>query len=350
MACKEDHTYDGSNDLSKIPYQATEYHLEIPAGVPIPKIPSDNPLTQEGVSLGFKLFHDPILSADSTMSCASCHLNELAMTDGKAQSKGIANLTGQRSAMSLINVAFYKEGLFWDGRVKTLEEQALLPVEDSIELAHTWTGVVDKLKVHPEYPVYFRKAFGIQQVDEIDKFLAVKAIAQYERTLLSANAKFDRVEKGEETFSTDELAGYNIFFDASETLPDGECGHCHNAPLFTTNEYLNNGISLAKTTADFSDLGRGGVTGRPFDNGKFRVPSLRNIALTAPYMHDGRFESLEEVIEHYNSGGHYSQTVSPLIQPLNLDETQKRQLIAFLNTLTDAKFTDTGQQNVDSGY
>lgn len=345
VGCKEVSSFTESTKLSDITYKPTPLELETPFGFVKVNIPPDNPQTQEGVDLGFKLFHDPILSSDSSMACASCHLTALGMTDGKALSKGVDGLEGKRSAMSLMNVAYYREGLFWDGRVKSLEEQALLPVEDTIELHNNWDTVIGKLKAHQTYPILFRKAFGIDSIEQINKFLAAKAIAQYEKTLISGDSKFDQVERGEASYTPDEKAGYEIFFDANDNLPDSECGHCHNPPLLTTNEYLNNGISEAKTTSDFKDLGRGGFTGNSFDNGTFRVPTLRNIAMTAPYMHDGRFKTIEEVIDHYNSGGHNSPTVSPLIRPLNLNEVQKRQLIAFLNTLTDRKFVEESQQN-----
>jgi cytochrome c peroxidase len=350
VGCKEVSPYNGPADLPKISYHPKPYLLNIPRDFPQIKIANDNPLTEEGVALGRRLFHDPILSADSTMSCSSCHISSLSFTDGNALSKGIDRKEGRRSAMSLANIGFYKEGLFWDGRVKTLESQALIPIEDTIELHNSLDNVIEKLKAHPDYPVYFRKAFGIDTLSQIDEFLLAKALAQYEKTLISAHSRFDQFREGEATFTEDEQAGYNIFFDASSELPDGECGHCHNAPLMTTNEYLNNGISLANTTEDFTDRGRGEVTGNRFDNGKFRVPSLRNIELTAPYMHDGRFQTLEEVIEHYNSGGHYGPNTSPLIRPLYLNETHKRQLIAFLNTLTDRKFVEDSQQNTIKEY
>ncbi len=343
--CKEVSSFQEPLDLSQIAYHPNPVPIKVPKGFPQLPLVNKNPQTEEGIALGRKLFHDPILSADSTMSCASCHFAHLAMTDGKALSKGIDQKEGFRSAMSLVNVAFYNEGFFWDGRVKSLEEQALLPVEDSIELHNSWDQLVDKLRTHPEYPVYFRKAFGIDSVAQIDKYMAANAMAQFEKTLISANSRYDQIERGEEEYTPDEKAGYEIFFDDSKELPDGECGHCHNVPLMTTNEFLNNGITYAEKASDFPDLGRGGFTGSQFDNGKFRVPSLRNIALTAPYMHDGRFKTLEEVVDHYASGGHYSPSVSPLIKPLNLDETQKRQLIAFLNTLTDLKFVQETQQS-----
>lgn len=340
VGCEEADIYTGPDDLNEIAYNPRSYTLEIPKDFPQIKSDPENPLTVEGVALGRKLFHDPILSLDSTMSCASCHLSSLGFTDGNALSKGISGKEGRRSAMSLTNVGFYKKGLFWDGRAQSLELQALVPVEDTTELNHSWTAVVEKLKAHPRYPVDFRKAFGITNISEIDKFMVAKAIAQFEKTLISANSKFDLINEGKASYTSDELAGYNLFFDASSELPDAECGHCHNAPLMTTNEYLNNGISLAETTADFDDPGRGAISGDSFDNGKFRVPSLRNVELTAPYMHDGRFKTLEEVIDHYNSGGHYGPNVSPLIRPLNLNETHKRQLIAFLKTLTDTNFVN----------
>ncbi len=343
--CKEVFSSQDSR-LSQIAYAPEPYPIQIPEGLPQFEPPADNPLTVAGVALGKKLFHDPILSADSTQSCASCHLSSLGFTDGKAFSKGIDGVEGRRSAMSLINVAFYNTGLFWDGRVKTLEDQALVPVEDPVELHHRWEDLEKQLRRHPEYPGLFRQAFGIERIAEIDKYLAAKAIAQFERTLISGDTKFDQVMRGEEKFTDDEAVGYDIFFDFTDKHPDAECGHCHNAPLFTTQEYENNGITAAQSFEDYSDPGLGGVNGKKLDLGKFRIPSLRNIALTAPYMHDGRFKTLEEVIEHYDAGGEYGPNVSPVLRPLKLNKTQKRQLIAFLHTLTDRTFvSDLETQN-----
>lgn len=344
-ACKEVPKTNVSDALEHIIYHPEPFQVKLPGNFPPLNQPVDNPATKAGVALGKKLFFDPLLSADSSMACASCHFPELSFTDNNALSTGIDGKEGQRSAMSLTNVGFYEEGLFWDGRIKTLEAQALLPVEDSIELHHNWDEVVKELHVHPEYPALFRKAFGITQVTEIDKFMATKAIAQYERSLISGNSKFDRFRRGEVELTKEEMNGYEIFFDVRPDLPDAECGHCHNAPLMTTNEYLNNGITEAMNPNDFQDKGFGETTGNPWDNGKFRVPTLRNIELTAPYMHDGRFKTLEEVIDHYDSGGKNGPNVSPLIRPLNLSEIHKRQLLAFLKTLTDPKFVKEAQQN-----
>ena len=298
-------------------------------------IPEDNPLTEEGIALGKRLFFDPILSKEESISCASCHNPALAFTDGQAKSIGFNRQLSERSSMSLFNVGYHHSGFFWDGRTKTLEEQALEPVENPLEMASDWNVVENRLRKHEEYTALFAKAFNIQETAEITRQLAAKALAQYERTLLSADAKFDRVMRKEEAFTAAEQRGWAIFFDASEDLPDAECAHCHIDPLFTTLEYLNNGLDRVETLEEFEDLGRGAVLKNKYYNGTFKVPSLRNIALTAPYMHDGRFETLEEVIEHYNSGGHYAVNVSPNVRKLNLNEQNKKDLIAFLYTLTD---------------
>lgn len=328
-------------DLEDIPYEPKVYELQIPEGLPNMFIPADNPLTVDGIQLGRRLFYDPILSGDNTMACADCHEIDKSFTDALAVSTGIDNIPGVRSSMSLLNIGFNKNGFFWDGRSGTLEEQALLPVEDPIELHDKWEGIEVEFKAHDLYPELFRKAFGIGDRSEITKELAGKAIAQFERTLIgSGNSKFDRVLRGQSFFTVDELNGYDMFFDNVATLPDAECGHCHNVPLMTTNEYENNGLDEAATLNDFPDLGYGVVTGDPFDNGTFRIPTLRNITLTAPYMHDGRFATLEEVIDHYNSGGKDSPNKNSLIYPLGMTEEEKGQLLAFIKTLDDPDFAN----------
>jgi len=328
-----------STDLTHLPFVPTDYHLETPEHFGKMSIPIDNPMTVEGVELGRRLFFDPILSVDSTMACASCHIPDASFTDYKAVSIGFNGSEGKRSSMSLLNVGFYDKGLFWDGRVKTLEEQALIPVEDPIELHENWSNVEQKLRRHSQYPTYFRSAFGIKNKTEITKTLAVKAIAQFERTLVSSgNSRFDQFLKGEIEFTEDEQMGYDLFFDVTPAVKDAECGNCHNAPLLTNNDYTNNGLDAIADLSKFKDLGRGGVLNSIYENGKFRVPSLINIELTAPYMHDGRFQTLDEVIDHYNSGGHPSKTIHSLIRPLNLTKKEKNQLLAFLKTLTDRTF------------
>lgn len=334
--CRKDQPTD---PLAEIPFNPTPVALKGPEGFPQMVIPADNQPTEEGIELGRRLFYDPVLSADYTMSCASCHLPAGNFTDNLATSKGIDGKEGRRSSMSLLNIGFADQGLFWDGRSLTLEDQALLPVEDTIELHNTWPEVIDRLQNDATYPGLFRQAFGIKRKEEITKELAAKAMAQFERSLISSgNSRYDRFARGELELSDEEFLGYVLFFDLDPDITDAECGHCHNAPLFTTNQYFNNGIEAVTDLGSFPDKGRGMVTGDELDNGRFRVPTLRNIEFSAPYMHDGRFGTLEEVIEHYNSGGHFQINKDPLIRPLGLLDYEKEALVAFIRTLADSSF------------
>ncbi len=327
-----------SGSLTNIPYLPVPASAAVPVGFPQMEVPPDNPLTIQGVELGRKLFYDPILSADSTQSCFSCHQQSFGFADGLGVSDGIDGISGKRSSMPLINLAFNHQGFFWDGRSASLEEQALLPVEDSVELHNDWDDLICKLTQHDTYPRLFREAFGIEDKIDITKELAAKAIAQFERTIISGNSKYDKFLRGEVFLSDEELNGHDMFFDLAMNkvrFPDSECAHCHGSRLLTINEFRNNGSQEAATLADFEDAGLGGITGNLGDNGKFRIPTLRNIEMSGPYMHDGQFETLEEVIEHYSSGGLSSPNTDPLIYPLNLDAVQKAELLAFLKTLTD---------------
>lgn len=350
--CKHDPPVDplpsnctpANGSLTSIDYNPTLATLAIPANFPAMIPAPDNPLTIEGIELGRRLFYDPILSADSTMSCFSCHMQSFNFTDNEAVSEGVDGIAGKRSSMPLLNLAFNHNPLFWDGRVNTLEEQAELPVEDEIELHTTWEEVICRLTIHDDYPAYFREAFGIEDKTEITKELAAKAIAQFERSIISGNSRYDKFLRGELFPTDDELAGHDMYFDIAPNklrYPDTECGHCHGGPLLTTNEFLNNGTQEAATLEDFEDLGLGGVTNIPADNGKFRVPTLRNIEHSAPYMHDGRFQTLEEVIDHYSSGGKPSPNKDVLVYPTNLDSIQKAELLAFLKMFTDTTFMNS---------
>ena len=329
-----------ATDLTDIPYSPEAYMPNVPSNFPPLEVPADNNLTVQGVDLGRRLFYDPILSSDSTMSCSSCHMPSGNFTDNLSTSKGVDGEFGTRSSMTLLNIAFSNTGLFWDGRIGTLEEQALLPVEDPIELHDTWPNVEAKLQRHKEYPALFRKAFGIDDATLITRDLAVKALAQFERIMISSgNSKYDKVIAGADVFTDLELDGHDIFFDVNEDLTrHAECGHCHNAPLFTTNEFFNNGIDEVNSLDDFLDLGKGEQTNKPFDNGTFKVPTLRNIEFSAPYMHDGRFETLDEVIDHYVSGGNHADNLAPVLRPLTLNEYDRSALIAFIRTLEDQDF------------
>lgn len=308
------------------PPAPTPYELVVPAGFPAPEIPPDNPLTVEGIALGERLFADPILSVDSTTACASCHLPAHAFSDPRPLSQGVGGLTN-RNSMPLFNL-LWSPSFFWDGRATSLEDQALEPVQSPTEMGEDWGRVVAKLERHPEYPVLFARAFGDAPIDQQ---LVVQAIAQFERTLISADSKYDRWLVGQAEFTPEEERGFILFH-----TEEGDCFHCHVSPLFTDNEFHNNGLDL-----DPPDDGLAALTGKRFDRGKFKTPTLRNIEYTAPYMHDGRFQTLEEVVEHYDSGFHRIVLTDPLLLVrLNLDLTpaDKRALVAFLKTLSDPQF------------
>lgn len=317
----------------------SSYELEIPIlfaqNINPPIIPSDNPMTVNGVSLGRKLFYDPILSGDGTQACATCHAPEFAFSESTQFSTGIDGLQGDRNAMPLFNMAWnWNEKFFWDGRANSAEAQALGPVENPIEMHNTWFNAVNTLQGTTNYPVLFNAAFG---TTTIDSTLVAKAIAQFERTLISGNSKFDKYLRGEVSLTPAEANGFSIFMDESR----GDCFHCHgsaNQPLWTDNDFHNNGLD-----ATFSDNGLGDITGNPADNGKFRSPSLRNLAYSAPFMHDGRFATLDDVINHYSEGLVSSATIDPLMKTVgaggvHLSPTDKADLKAFLLSLSDDEF------------
>ncbi|GAB5564873.1 MAG: cytochrome c peroxidase [Winogradskyella sp.] len=323
-------------------YEPTPMPLEIPQifseNIIAPIIPNDNPQTVEGVALGKKLFFDTILSADGSQSCASCHSPQSAFTDNFATSTGVNGIAGTRNSMPLFNLAWnYNERFTWDGKELSLERQAEEPVQNPIEMHSNWNDVIERLQTHQEYPQLFDLAFN---TSTITKELTTKAIAQFERTLISANSRFDRYSLGIETLTAQELNGLDIFLREDK----GDCFHCHgnpNNPLWTNNDFHNNGLD-----ATFTDLGLGVVTGDPNDNGKFRTPSLRNLVYTAPYMHDGRFTTLDQVINHYSEGLQNSPTIDPLMKQINqggvqLTDQEKADLKAFLLTLSDPSFVES---------
>lgn len=342
IGCKEDKpTCDNCEDENIAgEYSPRAYTTSAPAYLGQPIIPDDNPLTEQGIALGRALFFDPILSADSTMTCASCHFQNLNFTDGLAKSVGIQGIPTRRGSMSLTNLVYLRRDFFWDGAAASLEDQALLPIEAHDELNDTWENVEAKLRRHPDYPGLFRAAFGIDKKSELTKELAVKAIAQFERTLVSYNSKFDQVVwRNQGEFTEEEQLGKELFeVETAISIGHPGCTHCHSGPNFTDNNFHNNGLDDVPNLNAFADKGRGGVTGVIYDNGKFRTPSLRNIALSAPYMHDGRFQTLEEVLDHYAAGGHGVENENVNIRPFDLSAEEKRALIAFLHTLTDTSF------------
>ena len=333
LACKKD----------KVEHTPTPYELKIPSHFPDMIIPEDNPMTVEGIALGRKLFYDTRLSGDNTQACATCHAPENSFSDPNQFSTGIDGLQGNRNSMALINLG-WNQYFFWDGRAKTLEEQVLQPVENPIEMHETWTNVIAKLNADVEYKNMFFLAFN---TTEIDKYYAAKALAQFLRTMISGESKYDVMYKNENgiplsaedlvilaTVTPEETAGYDLF----KSLNGADCFHCHNGPLMQVQKFSNNGLD-----ATFTDLGRGDITGNANDYGKFKVPTIRNIALTGPYMHDGRFATLDDVINHYSHGVQMSSTIDPLIEyasqgGVQLDATEKDLLKKFLLTLTDYNF------------
>ncbi len=311
-------------------YDPTPYNLVIPQGFPDMHIPDGNALTEEGVALGRMLFYDPILSGDNTQSCASCHDQKFAFSDnGRQFSEGIDGILGDRNAPPVINIG-WMPSLFWDGRAASVEAQAMGPVPNPIEMHLEWPEAMNKLQADTDYPGLFFKAFG---TDQIDSTLVTKAIAQFERTLISSNSKWDQYLRGEVELSQAEAQGFEIFFTEK-----GDCFHCHATILYTDNLYHNNGLdSIIK------DIGLEIVSGDHNDRGKFKSPTLRNIEFTAPYMHDGRFASLEEVIDFYSEGVKWSPSVDPLMKKVNqgglhLTPQEKNYLLAFIKTLADTTF------------
>jgi cytochrome c peroxidase len=343
IACEEDTS-------SPVPPESTPYVIDRPLLFPEMLIPDDNPLTVEGIALGRKLFYDKRLSANNTLSCAGCHQQGNVFSDPRKFSIGIDGLEGNRQSMSLMNIG-YARFYFWDGRSATLEDQILEPVPNPIEMHQEWKDAVFKLQMDETYPLNFESAFGTSKIDSI---LVAKAIAQFLRTIISSNSKFDKYRRGEAQLTSEEFRGLNLFLteggDPSEVQGGqngADCFHCHGIGGLQFSDYRlhNNGLDSI-----FSDLGAGGVTGAAKDMGRFKTPSLRNLSFTAPYMHDGRFATLEDVIEHYNSGGHASSTIDPFMKytsgGLKLPEADKQSLIAFLKTLDDESIlTDTNFSN-----
>ncbi|TKB43375.1 c-type cytochrome [Thalassotalea mangrovi] len=314
------------------------------------QIPKDNPYTYESVKLGRRLFYDPLLSGNNEISCASCHKQELAFTDGLPRAIGASKRALPFNSMSLSNLMWGPRHFFWNGRVASLEQQALLPIQHVDEMDQDLDELMEELKQDDRYPVLFRNAYG-----RITPENTAKALASFQRSLISANSKYDKYLRGEISLSDQEEYGRKLFMahpDTKVSLRGGNCIDCHSQFLtagFATgfDGFSNNGLDDDEHLQD----GLYAFTGNDAHRGLFKVPTLRNIAVTAPYMHDGRFASLEQVLEHYNSGIKMSQTLSPLIieadnrekvdiqsVSLNLTETEMKAIIAFLHTLTDEDF------------
>lgn len=344
-SCKKDSEDEQVNPLCEtVSGAGTPYEFEKPFFFPDPIIPADNPFTEEGIELGRHLFWEKDLSRNNTVSCGSCHFPTAAFSDNIPKSIGLYGDMTDRNSMALINMA-WNTSFFWDGRSRTLEEQLLEPVENPIEMDLTWKEAVERIGSDSTYQDMFAAAFGTPCVDSVR---ITYAMAQFIRTMVSANSEFDQAQYGPGQLSISEQQGLFLFL-AEGGDPDvfpggqngGDCFHCHGGGLvlFTDQQFHNNGLDSI-----FTDLGRAEVNGSPFSEAQFKTPTLRNIALSAPYMHDGRFATLHEVIEHYNSGGHLSPTLDPLMKfqgvGLGLSEQDIDDLVAFLETLTDEEFVN----------
>lgn len=320
-----------SEELPQPVYAPIAYEVQLPSHFPEMVVPEDNPITVQGVYLGRHLFWDERLSGDNTMACANCHLPQFAFSDDSPTSVGIDGVFGTRNAMVLQNLAWSND-FFWDGRAKTLEEQVLMPVQDPIEMHESWSHFMDEIRDDEKYKTMFFEAFGVVAFDSTH---AAKALAQFLRTMVSANSKYDRILQGKASFTIQEQAG----FDSFNALSGGDCFHCHGGALTTDFSYKNNGLDAVPV-----DSGRGPVTGVASDYYTFKVPPLRNIEYSAPYMHDGRFQTLDDVINHYSVGLEASSpNISPLMEfaaqgGVQLDPQERAELKAFLLTLSDPEF------------
>jgi UDP-N-acetylmuramate dehydrogenase len=329
-ACRKDPPIEEVAEGTPTPFQFT-----LPVGLDtllIPQmVPADNPTTLEGIALGRRLFYERALSDDSTQSCATCHVQAHGFSDPLPFSVGTNGAMGTRNAMAVINLA-WDDRFFWDGRTYGLEGQAHDPVVNPLEMRNTWPEVVSRLQADATYLDGFEAAFGTRTVDSL---LVTKAIAQFERSLISFGSRFDRYEyMGDSSaLSEQELRGRDLF------MRDAKCNICHRAPLFFDHAFRNNGLDAVA-----QDGGLGVSTGIPSDWGRFKVPTLRNIAVTAPYMHDSRFNTLEEVVQFY---AHEVHTGNPdldvhmgawTLGQVNLTEADESDLAAFLRALTDSTF------------
>jgi len=313
-----------------LPENPRPFPFKMSATFPLPSLPMDNPLLKGRVELGRKIFSDTRLSRDGSLSCASCHLHGKAFTDGLAKSVGIDGRAGTRNSMPLFNLA-WKDQFFWDGRAASLRDQVTMPIESHLELDDSLENVVAKLSAEDSYLAAFSQAYASPEVTTEKIALALESFLL---TLTSYDSKFDRAMAGKAELSEQEKRGLELFMTEYEPRSrqfGADCFHCHGGPLFSDHDFHNNGLHPLA-----GDEGIGG--------GRFATPSLRNVALTAPYMHDGRFSSLEEVVAHYNSGLQRSDQLDPNLAKhpktvLGLTKSDEAALVAFLKALTDPKYT-----------
>jgi cytochrome c peroxidase len=306
--------------------------IKVPLGLPAVPIPADNPPTTDTIALGRRLYYDPVLSGDNTISCASCHSPQSGFTDVHPASIGVGGKKGTRHSPTVINSA-YSSLQFWDGRAPSLEEQAKGPIANPVEMASTHADVVKRLQADPKYVALFKQAWGTEQIT-ID--LVVKSIASFERTVLCGNSRFDRFYYGHDkkALSASAQRGLKLFIDPKK----GNCEVCHTIgkdyALFTDNKFHNLGIG-ADTRGNMVDLGRFDETKNKADWGAFKTPTLRNVASRAPYMHDGTFPTMKDALGHYIGGGNLNPHLDKEIHALDfLTFDERDDILAFMDSLT----------------
>lgn len=311
----------------KTPAPESQLHpaQALPVGFPEMQYPQGNEFTEARWKLGKKLFFDNILSIDSSINCGSCHKPHLAFSDDQAISLGVEGRLGTRNAPSLANVGYHPY-LLREGGVPTLEMQVLVPIQEENEFDHNIVEIAKLLEQDETYVAMSKEAYD----REPDHYVITRALGVFERTLISGNSAYDQYtfQGNKSALNDSEIRGMNLFFSSKTN-----CSSCHSGFNFTNYSFENNGLY-----EQYSDIGRMRVSGDPADESLFKVPSLRNVGVTPPYMHDGSVQTLEEVIEHYDQGGLNHPHKSNLIQPLNLTNQEKTDLIAFLHSLTDHSF------------
>lgn len=316
-ACSKDEIADAFMGFQKPSnFPQTVYHFET------------NPVTKEGFELGRKLFYDPILSANNTISCGNCHIPTGSFSHpGHSVSHGIHDRLGKRNSPPIMNLA-WSPTFMWDGGIFDLDLQPVAPITNHVEMDDTLANVLNKLRNHPEYPSLFKKAFGSSEISSNNFF---KALSQFMLMCVSSESRYDSVMRNQASFSSREQQGYQLFRQ--------KCSTCHTEPLFTDHSFRNNGLGITSV----NDMGRYPVTLHDTDKYRFKVPSLRNLAYTAPYMHDGRFFTLNAVLDHYVNGMQQTPNLDPFFtqstQPgIPLTSTERENLLAFLATLNDRNF------------
>ena len=303
--------------------ETESFELTYPDYFPTPVYDfTNNELTKTRFLLGKKLFFDTQLSNDGTISCNSCHAQAHGFADHNvALSAGVNGALGNRNSPSIANM-IWSPSFMWDGGVNHIEVFSVAPITNPVEMHETMSNVVNKLNQSETYKKEFKAAYGKDVITDQD---LLRALTIYMSMIVSCDSKYDQVRQGKTSFTADEASGYELF--------QQKCASCHTEPLFTSYQFVNNGLDSV-----FSDFGRAKITFNPSDKGKFKIPSLRNVELTYPYMHDGRFWSLTQVLDHYSSGIQVSETLAPELQnAISLSVSEKQQLIDFLKTLTDHK-------------